>query len=123
MAVKLIRYTYKTNEQPWNKRRDFNDYQKVIYDNYKQNVVEKQSGFISEEPTVWTDNTSAKVYNIETFDQALEFFNNIRDESNPFVKAYKDTIFDANNYVHHEVQTVIEKDDGSIYTIQPRLSS
>lgn len=125
--VKLVRYTYKTDDQEWNTPDSLTTYQNAMYEAYKTNVLEplKESLVWKEDSATYDGNVSTKVRYFDNVAIAMTYWSNINDMSNPYVKVYKDSISNsnpvANNFNQHEIETRIETLDGDIIVqLQPR---
>jgi hypothetical protein len=122
MPVKLVRYTYKTDEQEWNTRETLTPYQQLAKDNYKEHVIQTLTGLMKEESVVYEGNVCTKAWWFEDVKTALAYWNTMNDMSNEFVKAYKEsTSNSAPGYVQHKIETRIEEINGTVIaTIQAK---
>jgi uncharacterized protein len=122
MPVKLVRYTYKTSDQEWNRKATLTTYQQLVKDNFNENVVKQQQTLLREDPVSYEDNVSKKVWYFETAEEALSFWNVVNDMNNEFVKAYKNSTSNSvSGYVQHKIETKIEQIDGTVIaTIQAK---
>lgn len=122
MPVKLVRYTYKTDEQEWNTRDTLSTYQVLARDNYIDHVIKALPGLMKEEATVYDGNVSKKAWWFEDAEAALTYWNGMNDMSNEFVKAFRESTSNtAPGFVQHKIQTTIEEINGTVIaTIQPK---